>query len=60
MDTQMSFERKDLEIADSSSKSFVGFLQIFCDKTETTLESTGSVLYPVHTLFMNFSCGFRR
>lgn len=40
--------------------SFVGCLQIFSDKSKTTLKTKALVAYPVHLTFQNFSISLRR
>lgn len=39
--------------SDEIPKAFVGFIQILADKTERTLNSTASVVYPVHAIVLN-------
>ena len=36
-------------------RSFVGFLQVFSDKTASTLSSSAFVAYPIHVVFLNTS-----
>ena len=40
--------------------SFVGFLQIYSDKTAMTLKSNAMVAYPVHVVFLNTTTSYRR
>lgn len=41
------------------SKSFVGYLQVFGDKSATKLKNNAIVAYPVHFVLMNFSAKHR-
>ena len=41
-------------------RSFVGFLQVYSDKTATTLKANAMVAYPIHVVFLNCSASFRR
>lgn len=43
------------ERAVENRESFVGFLQIFSDKTATTLKITALVTYPPHAILLNVS-----
>ena len=43
-----------------NNKSFPGFIQIFTDKTVTTLKPGGMVAHAVHVTFINFTKQFRR
>lgn len=45
---------------DSMPKSFIGMLQIYTDKTATTLKSQSLVGYPIHVTFLNVSVQLRR
>ena len=38
----------------------MGYIQLFTDKSKTTLKSKGLVAYPVHLTFQNFTCTSRR
>ena len=42
---------------ENREESFVGFLQLYSDKTAMTLRKVGIDAYPVHVLFMNFEYG---
>jgi len=46
-------------VADKNS-SFVGFFQLYSDKTAMTLKSNAMVAYPVHLVLLNASPSFRR
>ena len=41
-------------------RSFNGFIQLFTDKTVTTLKSNGMVAHAVHATLINFSKTYRR
>ena len=43
-----------------TAKSCVGFLQIYTDKTVTTLKANALVAYPIHIVFANATVKFRR
>ena len=45
---------------DDRLKSFIGFLQVFTDKTVTTLKVGGIAAHVVHVTFLNFTKAFRR
>ncbi len=45
---------------DRHKKSFIGYLQLFTDKTVTSLKASGMVAHAVHATFINFSKDFRR
>lgn len=40
--------------------SFVGMLQVYTDKTATSLKANAVVAYPVHVVLLNFTQTFRR
>lgn len=40
---------------DENVGSFVGYIWLFSGKTETTLQSTAVLAYPVQTIFLNVS-----
>ena len=44
----------------NGSESFAGLLQIYSDKTSTTLKSRGFKFYPVHLVLLNFKETLRR
>ena len=43
-----------------NNTSFVGFLQLFSDKSSTTLKASAIVAYPIHLTFLNFSLPLRQ
>ena len=46
--------------AESGESSFVGLIQIYTDKSKTTLKSSGFQFYPVHINLLNYSEEHRR
>ena len=59
----MSSEEASIEWNQSRSttpNSFIGMLQIYTDKTATTLKSQSLVGYPIHVTFLNVTIQFRR
>ena len=59
----MSSEEASIEWNQSRSttpNSFIWMLQIYTDKTATTLKSQSLVGYPIHVTFLNVTIQFRR
>lgn len=44
----------------NDESSFVGMLQLYSDKTATTLKASATVAYPVHLVLLNFTAEYRR
>lgn len=44
----------------SSTTSFAGLVQLYTDKTQTSLKNTAMTFYPLHVTFLNFSEQMRR
>ena len=45
---------------DHKEKSFVGFVQLFTDKTKSSLKIGGMTAYVIHATFLNFTKKFRQ
>lgn len=43
----------------NDSKSFVGYLQLYSDKSSTTMKASGLVSYPIHITLLNFHKEYR-
>ena len=56
----MSNEMDILWYDEETKKSFVGFLQVFTDKTVTTLKVGAVSAHVVHATFLNFTKSFRK
>lgn len=59
----MSDSRSDVfwrETAEEEVPCFVGFVQVYSDKTHTTMKTSGVVAYPIHITLQNFSEPVRR
>ena len=46
--------------ADDEERSFVGFLQLYSDKSKMTLKASAFQFYPLHVTFLNFTDGLKR
>lgn len=45
---------------DGMLRSFIGFIQLFSDKTAASLKANAFVAYPFHAVFLNVSAQYRR
>ena len=48
------------EETDPTPSSFAGLLQVYSDKSSTSLKSSAIVAYPIHVTLLNFSAPLRR
>ncbi len=57
---QSSSEPNHIWYTNSIAKSCPGFIQLYSDKSSTTLRASGFTFYPVHAVLLNFEESIRR